>query len=70
MVEGFARLGSIHFLPDDRDAADRALATATSIPDAGASELAKALSMLADALVPPPAAHRGRSRRRLLSRRR
>ena len=40
MVEGFARLAAVHFLPDDRAAADRALTTGTSIPEAGDSELA------------------------------
>jgi MinD-like ATPase involved in chromosome partitioning or flagellar assembly len=66
MVEGFARLASVHFLPDDRDATDRALATGTSVLDAGESELAKALTSLSDAVVPPPAPHRRMPRRGLL----
>jgi MinD-like ATPase involved in chromosome partitioning or flagellar assembly len=69
MVEGFARLAGVHFLPDDRDATDRALATGTSVPDAGESELGRALLAVSDAVVPPPAAHR-RRRRGLLARRR
>ncbi len=69
MVEGFARLAGVHFLPDDRDAADRALATGTSVADAGDSDLARALVALTDAVVPPPAAHR-RRRHGLLTRRR
>jgi MinD-like ATPase involved in chromosome partitioning or flagellar assembly len=69
MVEGFARLASVHFLPDDRDVADRALTTGTSITDAGESDLGRALAALADAVLPPPS-HRRRERRRLLSRRR
>ena len=70
MVEGFARPAGVHFLPDDRDAADRALATGTSVVDAGDSGLARALTALADAVLPPPADHRGpRRRRRLLARR-
>jgi MinD-like ATPase involved in chromosome partitioning or flagellar assembly len=69
MVEGFARLAGVHFLPDDRSAADRALASGSSVPDAGDSELARALSALADALVPPPSPHRRQQRRRLLRRR-
>ena len=32
MVEGFARLAGVHFLPDDRAAADRALSTGTARP--------------------------------------
>jgi hypothetical protein len=68
MVEGFARLASVHFLPDDRDAADRALSTGTSVTEIGDSELARALAALADAVVPPPAPHRRRERRRLLRR--
>jgi MinD-like ATPase involved in chromosome partitioning or flagellar assembly len=63
MVEGFARLAGVHFLPDDREAADRALSTGTSVVDAGESELADALTALADAVVPPPAPHRRRGRR-------
>ena len=70
MVEGFARLVDVHFLPDDRAAADRALTTGTSIPESGDSELATALSTLADAVVPPAAPRRRRERRRLLARRR
>jgi Mrp family chromosome partitioning ATPase len=69
MVEGFARLAGVHFLPDDRDAADRALSTGRSIPDLGESELAKALSTMTDAVFPPSAPRRRRERRRLLSRR-
>ena len=69
MVEGFARLASVHFLPDDRAAVDRALTTGTSVPEAGESELARALTLLADGVVPPPAPHR-RSERRILARRR
>ena len=69
MVEGFARLASVHFLPDDGAAADRALTTGTPV-SVGDSDLAKALTDLADAVVPPPAPHRRRDRPRLLSRRR
>jgi MinD-like ATPase involved in chromosome partitioning or flagellar assembly len=69
MVEGFARLADVHFVPDDRSAADKALASGTSLVDAGDSEAARALAGVADALVPPPA-HRRSERRRRLSRRR
>jgi MinD-like ATPase involved in chromosome partitioning or flagellar assembly len=72
MVEGFARLADVHFVPDDRAAADRALASGTSLADAGDPRdtgAARALGAVADALVPPPA-HRRSERRRRLSRRR
>jgi MinD-like ATPase involved in chromosome partitioning or flagellar assembly len=52
MVEGFTRLAGIHFLPDDRVAADRALVTGSSVVDAGDSELGRALGAFVDALVP------------------
>jgi MinD-like ATPase involved in chromosome partitioning or flagellar assembly len=63
MVEGFARLASVHFLPDDRAAVDRALTTGTSVPEAGESDLATALVALTDALVPAPTSRRRRRRR-------
>ena len=66
MVEGFARLAAVHFLPEDRTAADRALTTGTAVTAGDDSELAQGLTALADALVPPPAPHRRRERRRLL----
>jgi MinD-like ATPase involved in chromosome partitioning or flagellar assembly len=68
MVEGFARLVGVHFLPDDRAAADCALTAGSSIVDVGESDLAEALRALTDAVVPPPTARR-RDRRRLLTRR-
>ena len=67
MVEGFARLAGVHFLPDDGSAADRALTTGSPVSP-GESVLAAALTDLADAVVPPPAPHRRRDRRGLLSR--
>jgi MinD-like ATPase involved in chromosome partitioning or flagellar assembly len=67
MVEGFARLAGVHFLPDDRGAADRALSTGDSVVESGDSELAKALAALTDEVVPPPTQRR-RERRRLLRR--
>jgi MinD-like ATPase involved in chromosome partitioning or flagellar assembly len=67
MVEGFARLASVHFLPEDRVTADRALTTGTSASDAEESDLGHALTALTDALVPAPTSRR-RGRRRLLSR--
>lgn len=67
MVEGFARLAGVHFLPDDRAAADRALTTGTSVVDGGESELARALTEVADAALPPPAPRRRGERRRVLA---
>jgi MinD-like ATPase involved in chromosome partitioning or flagellar assembly len=53
MVAGFARPVGLHFLPDDRDTVDRALVTGRTLtesaPDSG---LVRALTELADALVP------------------
>jgi MinD-like ATPase involved in chromosome partitioning or flagellar assembly len=71
MVEGFARLAGVHFLPDDRSAADRALTTGATIAEAGESELARALITLGDAVVPSSGPRRRReSRWRLAVRRR
>jgi MinD-like ATPase involved in chromosome partitioning or flagellar assembly len=63
MVEGFSRLAGVHFLPDDRAAADRALVTGSSVIDAGDSELARALARVVDALAPPVPTVTGRTRR-------
>jgi MinD-like ATPase involved in chromosome partitioning or flagellar assembly len=65
MVEGFARVVGVHFLPDDGEAADRALSTGDSVIDSGDSGLARALSAVADAVVPPPTPRRRRERRRV-----
>jgi MinD-like ATPase involved in chromosome partitioning or flagellar assembly len=64
MVEGFARLAGVHFLPDDRAAADRALVTGASVVDDPDSDLARAFSAVVDALVPVSRpAHRHQRRR-------
>jgi hypothetical protein len=68
VIGGFAQLAGVHFLPDDRATADRALATGVSLPDAGESDLAKGLRAVADAVVPPTAHHR-RARRGVRTRR-
>jgi MinD-like ATPase involved in chromosome partitioning or flagellar assembly len=70
MVEGFARLAGVHFLPDDRGATDQALTTGTSVTASGDSDLARALTAVAEAVVPAPAPRRRGERRRLLARRR
>ena len=67
MVEGFARLTDVHFLPDDRATADRALVTGTSVADDRDTALGRAVSALAEAVVPSPSAgrvHRSRLRTR------
>jgi MinD-like ATPase involved in chromosome partitioning or flagellar assembly len=65
MVEGFARLAGVHFLPDDRVTADRALVTGSSITEAAETDLARALGLLVDALVPSSVPAHRRERRRL-----
>lgn len=69
MVEGFARLAGVHFLPDDRATADRALVTGSSVTDAGDADLARALGPLVDALVPASVPTHRRDRRRVWPRR-
>lgn len=49
LVEGFARIRSVHFLPDDRPSADQALVAGSHLPD---GPLARGLSDLVDALFP------------------
>jgi MinD-like ATPase involved in chromosome partitioning or flagellar assembly len=56
MVEGFARLTGLHFLPDDRAAVDRALVAGRSVVEVGESSLARAVGGVVDALVPATAA--------------
>lgn len=63
MVEGFSRLAAVHFLPDDRATADRALVTGTSVTDLGDTPLGRAVAGVADVLVPSPSPHRERGRR-------
>jgi MinD-like ATPase involved in chromosome partitioning or flagellar assembly len=69
MVEGFARLAGVYFLPDDPATADRALVTGSSVADDADSGLARALGPLVDALVPSSVPTHRRERRRLRSRR-
>lgn len=68
MVEGFGHPVSLHFLPDDRDAVDRALVTGRTLTEtAPDSAVVRALGAVADAVVPPTgpsAPRRGRLRRR------
>jgi MinD-like ATPase involved in chromosome partitioning or flagellar assembly len=64
MVEGFARVSGLHFLPDDRAAVDRALVAGRELRDGGDSPLVRAVAGLADAVLPEPAPARRRGIRR------
>ena len=52
MVEGFARISGLHFLPEDRPGVDRALVGGRSLVEAGESALTRAVAGLVDALFP------------------
>jgi MinD-like ATPase involved in chromosome partitioning or flagellar assembly len=65
MVEGFARVTGVHFLPDDRVATDRALVAGRSVAESDNGALARGLADLAAAMLPAsPPAHAGERRRR------
>jgi MinD-like ATPase involved in chromosome partitioning or flagellar assembly len=69
MVSGFARPVGLHFLPDDRDAVDRALVTGRTLTESAPdSALVRALGEVAEAIVPQTGVTS--DRRRLLRRRR
>jgi MinD-like ATPase involved in chromosome partitioning or flagellar assembly len=51
MVEGFTRVASLHFLPEDRPAVDKALVAGNSVIEAGDSPIARGLAGVVDALV-------------------
>ncbi len=61
MISGFLRPASVHFVPDDQAAADRALVAGRTLVESGDSALARALGQVADALRPRTA---GTSHRR------
>lgn len=63
MVEGFAHLLGIHFLPEDRPAVDRALVAGESL--SGDGPLVRALAQVADAVLPESVPETGGRRRRL-----
>ncbi len=67
MVEGFVTPLGVHFLPDDRTAADRALMAGQSLVESGESSLRSAMAELAADVLGRPASQR---RRHLLRRRR
>ncbi|MFN8194406.1 MAG: hypothetical protein U0R80_09000 [Nocardioidaceae bacterium] len=70
MVEGFARVRGVHFLPEDRAAVDKALVAGRTLVETGESALARSLGDLADAVLPPVTtrAASGRLRRRTAAR--
>jgi MinD-like ATPase involved in chromosome partitioning or flagellar assembly len=68
MVEGFVRPVDVHFLPDDRAAADRALMAGRTLVESGESALRTAMAALATATLGGPTA--GSARRRRVRRRR
>lgn len=56
LVAGFANLAGLHFVPEDRDAADRALLAGRTLAELGDSPLRRAMSGLVDSLFPASAA--------------
>jgi MinD-like ATPase involved in chromosome partitioning or flagellar assembly len=66
MVEGFGTPLGVHFLPDDRAAADRALMTGRTLAESGDSALRAAMTALAREVAgaPEPPSQRRRLRRR------
>lgn len=62
MVEGFSRILGLHFLPDDRAAADKALVAGRSLVETGDGPLVKALGEVVDAIW-PQSVHTGGRRR-------
>jgi MinD-like ATPase involved in chromosome partitioning or flagellar assembly len=65
MVEGFARVTGLHFLPDDQAAADRALVSGRNLVEAGDSGLLRAFGPVVDGVAPATAQpETGRRRRR------
>jgi hypothetical protein len=65
MIEGFVMPLGVHFLPEDRAAADRALMAGQSLRECGESSLRTAMGDLARAVLGQPAPRRpGRLRRR------
>jgi MinD-like ATPase involved in chromosome partitioning or flagellar assembly len=67
MVEGFLMPAGVHFVPDDRAAADRALMAGSSLLESGESALRSAIAAVASGLLGegsvPPRARRIRRRR-------
>jgi MinD-like ATPase involved in chromosome partitioning or flagellar assembly len=64
MVEGFVTPLDVHFLPDDRAAADRALMAGQSLAETGGSPLREAVAALSRAVFDDPTPSAPRRRRR------
>jgi MinD-like ATPase involved in chromosome partitioning or flagellar assembly len=64
MVEGFVRCLDVHFLPEDRAAADRALMAGRSLAESGDSALRRAMTELAQGVLGRPADRLPARRRR------
>src|SRR5680860_233038 len=66
MIEGFLTPASVHFLPDDRSAADQAMVSGKSLVELGDSPLRRSLADLATAVIgdAPRAPRRARLRHR------
>lgn len=67
LLEGFAE-GPVHFLPEDGEAADRALLAGRTLAESGDSFLARAMAGLVDELVPEAPGVRRSLRRRTAGR--
>lgn len=64
MVEGFSRVAGMHFLPEDRQALDKAIVSGRPLAEVGDSSLVQGVAALADAVFPGSvAAPSGRRRR-------
>jgi MinD-like ATPase involved in chromosome partitioning or flagellar assembly len=64
LVAGFATLAGLHFVPEDREAADRALLGGRTLAELGESPLSRAMSTLVDGLFPEVAEPARRTLRR------
>jgi MinD-like ATPase involved in chromosome partitioning or flagellar assembly len=64
MVEGFARLRGLHFLPDDRVTVDRALISSRTLVELGDTPLRRSVAEVADQLAPDLAGAAAPRRRR------
>ncbi len=63
MVEGFSRVLGLHFLPEDRPAADRALVAGRALGEVGDTALLRGLGGVVDAVFPESVSLQGAGRR-------
>src|SRR5690606_34947631 len=64
MVSGFADIASLHFLPEDRAATDRALVAGRTLTETGDSTLGRGIADVVDGLRPGVGRQRQGLRRR------